>query len=402
VSATAAGGALAASIVLRDGQVLEGTEVRRDGDLVLLIMASGDTLSLPMGLVSDIRLGNEGQPQEREPEERPNVPPSGMRYAEPQVLAGIEVRPPTTAEQLAVFGEPSRFQPGVVDPNWHPESAFDAQDDVMAGSRSTFQKSIIDSTWHPTDGFKKKNMSFGGEPSGLGMLLGSAAPPPLDPTRCAERLPLPAPGGDAAPRVARLEAATLAALPFPVYEAETHPGQEPHRLLFAVAGNTCRYLGGDVEALAGANVGRELAAGLAANALGAALQATPRPGGDALELAFAAAALADPDFAGPARDELRLVRTAEELAAVAVRERGGCKHARRRHLKHARDSFAAPAVERTAAGSIARFLTWSAAQGTLVRHEVLLSPDGRVALDRTEIASHLGPHRDRPPEELTR
>lgn len=52
--------------------------------------------------------------------------------------------------------------------------------------------------------------------------------------------------------------------------------------------------------------------------------------------------------------------------------------------------------------SFVRFLTWSEAGGVLARNVVLLSADGRVAIDRQEIAAHLGPHHHRPPEKTHR
>jgi hypothetical protein len=50
---------------------------------------------------------------------------------------------------------------------------------------------------------------------------------------------------------------------------------------------------------------------------------------------------------------------------------------------------------------VAHFFTWSRVGGVLSRHEVLLSADGRIALDRREIAAHMGSHDDRSPEETS-
>ena len=61
LAALGAGPALAsATVVLTDGQVLEGADVRREGDLVTLILATGEALSLPAALVAEIRLAAAG------------------------------------------------------------------------------------------------------------------------------------------------------------------------------------------------------------------------------------------------------------------------------------------------------------------------------------------------------
>jgi len=187
---------LAATVALKlkNGKVLEGDSVEREGELYVLIIRDGARIPLPPDLVESVSLAEakeEAPPRRREEpfaEERPSRPrreaPTGWRTAEPEVLAGERIEAPTTEEQLAVFGEPARFQQDVVksnlrpsywvmdpsqhnpnparwakapvDSNWEPESAFDANKDVMAGSRSSFSKSIVDSSWQPTDGFAKK------------------------------------------------------------------------------------------------------------------------------------------------------------------------------------------------------------------------------------------------------
>jgi hypothetical protein len=186
----AAGAALAATeLVLQDGRVIEGVELRRDGDSYVLVLESGDAIVIPTVLVKVVRLAGARGPLTRaEPQELGEAPPagpSGLVRAEPRTLAGPEVRPPKTSEQLKVFGAPAQFQQdivdnewqpssdwdmdparqnnfapskwaeNVIDPHWQPESAFDADKDVLAGSRSTFQKSIIDNSWAPTDGFAR-------------------------------------------------------------------------------------------------------------------------------------------------------------------------------------------------------------------------------------------------------
>ena len=185
---------------LVDGRVLTGTDLRRDGENYVLRLESGEQITLPMALVESVGLiGSKPPPLQNPPP--PEAP--GIRVAEPETIAGYQpdtpgirsegpeqlagdpVRAPTTSEQLSVFGEPSRFQKGVIDPNWQPEtdwnmdpetqnnfapstwsedvidpnwqpeSAYDYDKDVLEDSRSTFGKGVIDNSWQPTDGFKK-------------------------------------------------------------------------------------------------------------------------------------------------------------------------------------------------------------------------------------------------------
>lgn len=163
---------------LTDGRVLEGREVRRDGDVYLLELDGGSLIPVPVSLVEVVGIRT-GEPT---PDTRP-APPPGLTYAEPQTLAGVPVAPPTTTEQLAPFGPPARFQPDIVVPNlgpsywvpdpngnefhpskwakaptdpiWRPTSAFDPSEVVLEGSPSTWQKGPVETTWVPQDGFKK-------------------------------------------------------------------------------------------------------------------------------------------------------------------------------------------------------------------------------------------------------
>lgn len=170
-----------AEVVLLNGQVVRGVDVRRDGGEYLVTLESEETIALPIELVEAVRLSETeprilaGQP--------PPEGPSGVKVSEPETLAGTPVEPPKTSEQLEVFGEPAEFpstfgdsgwaprewemdssqndfNPSTwaespADPTWEPESAWPADRDVLEASRSTWQKSITDPTWTPTDGFKR-------------------------------------------------------------------------------------------------------------------------------------------------------------------------------------------------------------------------------------------------------
>jgi hypothetical protein len=161
-----------ASLRLIDGRILEGQDVRRDGDVYLLTLEGGAVVPVPADLVAEVGIAAAPEPA-----------PPGLTVAEPQVLAGVAVEPPRTEAQLGALGPPARFQPNVVnsgfqptywvpdpannnfnpstwaqppiDPDWAPTSAFDPSEDVLAAGRATWQTAPTDPTWVPQDGFKK-------------------------------------------------------------------------------------------------------------------------------------------------------------------------------------------------------------------------------------------------------
>jgi hypothetical protein len=187
-----------ASLRLTDGRVLEGRDVRREGDLYLLVLEGDSVVPIPSSLVAEVGVTREQNEEEEQGEEEEEeggweeeesrheqarrTAPTGLTYSEPRTLAGVSVDPPSTHEQVAALGEPARFRPDVVtsnlrpsywvldpeehnfnpstwakapiDSTWRPTSAFDTRKDVLSDSRSTWRKAPIDSTWVPEDGFK--------------------------------------------------------------------------------------------------------------------------------------------------------------------------------------------------------------------------------------------------------
>lgn len=191
-------------VVLQDGQVIQATEVRRDGDNFVIVLPSGGTATLPAGSVASVRLGDEppaAPTTGAKPETTGGITYndkgqqiSGPKLPEnknfPTVVSGPDVKAPSVADQQRVLGTPSQFKgdithqqdwvpstdwnmdptetnnwapstwaPDIVDSRWEPKSAYDTNKDVLADSRSTFQKGAIDSTWTPTDGFRKEGTS---------------------------------------------------------------------------------------------------------------------------------------------------------------------------------------------------------------------------------------------------
>jgi hypothetical protein len=142
-----------AELILRDGQTLQGVDVKRADDRYLLELASGDVLTLPISLVRHVRLTGDDVPSPENDAARKLRGPSGIVRADPQVLAGEPVRPVRPSEQLEVFGEPARFRHSPVEPGWTPRPAFDNETDVLGPSRSRWQEDIVDPLWTPCSAF---------------------------------------------------------------------------------------------------------------------------------------------------------------------------------------------------------------------------------------------------------
>jgi len=164
-----------AELLLQDGRTLSGSAVRRQGMNYHLTQADGQVLTIPVELVRELRLVEEGPPA-------PRPAPTAMRAEGPEVLAGPPdpVEPPMVEDQLAVLGPKAEFRPGIfdpiwvpssdwtldpaqndfnparwftapIDPQWTPLSAFDGRVDVFARSHSKWAASLVDSAWWPTE-----------------------------------------------------------------------------------------------------------------------------------------------------------------------------------------------------------------------------------------------------------
>ncbi len=157
-----------AELLLTDGTVLKGVDVRLEGGYYLLELAGGDVAAIParavrelhlldsrptvegttVGVASDIaRPLSEQDPLSRFIETRP-----GWRRGMPQDLAGSRWQLHDSTQQTAVFGESSRFQAGLPF-RFTPEHAWDRSSDVLERNRSTFSRAILDPVWKPDDAF---------------------------------------------------------------------------------------------------------------------------------------------------------------------------------------------------------------------------------------------------------
>jgi hypothetical protein len=199
-----AGTVLATSeLVLRDGRIISGVEVRREGDEFHVEMEGGNTIVIPSALVAETRLIETEPPpaynpvtglSTREDENsrsfgQPTPPEApAIKTGEPQELGNVPaMRPPTTSEQLAAFGrQGNQFQQGTIDPYWRPESDWEMDPEKTNNfapsewaeapidpdwvpesdwdmdptaknefAPSEWAKSTIDNEWVPTDGFAR-------------------------------------------------------------------------------------------------------------------------------------------------------------------------------------------------------------------------------------------------------
>lgn len=184
-------------LLLIDGQVVGGVDVRRDGNVYLVEQEDGSVVTIPVEFVKEVRLkGDEKKDDGFDPVtgmiygepglvagEEPPGKEGGVVVSEPQTLAGEPVKPVTPSEATEVFGEPARFQDDVVDPEWRPSSDWDMdpRNNDFAPSRwadnvvdpdwspesdwsndtrqnnfapSRWADSVIDNSWQPTNGFK--------------------------------------------------------------------------------------------------------------------------------------------------------------------------------------------------------------------------------------------------------
>lgn len=173
---------------LVSGQVLEGTDVRREGGNYYLTMMDGGVVPIPFELVAAVELTGEKKPPPEDVTVDPATGlPSGLTPSAPQQLEGQPVTPPSRSEQLGTLGESAKFQQGVFDPYWHPESDWKIDptdphrndfapsefqkdiidpdwvpenaypDDQTEFAPSEFKKNIIDPSWVPQDAFKKES-----------------------------------------------------------------------------------------------------------------------------------------------------------------------------------------------------------------------------------------------------
>lgn len=131
-----------ADLVLLDGRLIQGRSVERKEDVYFLTTPRGNVIPVPVELVKELRL-TAGDA----------TPPTGLVFATPRTLAGLEVELGGRREQLAAFGRPpALFQGSPMTGRWYPKNAF-AGKDVSAFRPVTWARSSIDPVWSPVPAF---------------------------------------------------------------------------------------------------------------------------------------------------------------------------------------------------------------------------------------------------------
>ncbi len=308
-----------AELLLLDGRTVAGTDVRRQGSNYQLVQDDGQILTIPVELVRELRLLEEGPPA-------PLPAPTAWRTAEPEVLAGPpqRIEPPRMEDQAAALGPPARFQAGVFDPVWIPSSdwtldpaqndfnptrwftapiealwtplsAFDGRIDVLAHSRAAWIASPIDSTWWPTETTwltpKKSEPQppapmIGSEYEAQGEIdAGAPVEAPSEDVEPAAELAQFTPAGRAPAKEGRVEPevcareifrpltsrgerdraanlrvepvvdASLTDLAVDLFRGRIELDGRAYTALFTTGGGVCRLIGGDLDSLLGMALG---------------------------------------------------------------------------------------------------------------------------------------------------
>jgi hypothetical protein len=433
----------ASSLILTDGQVIKGSEIRRDGDSYLVTMSDGNTAVFPAGLVKSVAIGDDAPP----------AAPPGFDYSGARNLAGPTLPPgyQDPSEQLKVFGPPTQWAKNVVDTTWVPTNAYDPNVDVMAGSRSTWSKNAVDTTWTPTNAFDpnadvmkntrstwskdavdttwKPQDGFGFKPLGykepaklpgeiasswptVTPYTSSTSTVPAEgpsPWACAETMFAKDPGKPleeqdnkaAAMRVRPVKSSMYAALNLPLYEAEAGAAPETHKALFTIAAGQCRLVGGDSDVVLGLNLTADhaIAQDFASyNAAMASRGGARVPAGvDKLDYALALVSLADPRVSGSKAATLKLIGKPDDLKTVAAGMAVKCplsKGKRRKEERNATNAFSTPRIAAGKEGDVITFLTWSSAGGAVYKNTVVIARGGVVSTERVPVAAHIGNHTD--------
>ena len=179
----------AAELLLNNGRVLRGTDLERQGSTYHLEMADGRTVTIPVGVVRQVRLqadegdeqGNAAAADAPSAESRKQTR-SRVRTGEAEMVAGQAASPPPesvlppAAPPRRATGEwvPEGDWPGenwaeteatggtewsrTPSPIWEPEPAFTDQGDANNFNPSRWIRAP-NSTWTPEDGFKKRPTS---------------------------------------------------------------------------------------------------------------------------------------------------------------------------------------------------------------------------------------------------
>jgi len=440
-------------LLLQDGSHIKGVEVRLERGEYLLDQADGVRLVIPQGLVQELRLLGPsrlhpgviqdkprtlaGEVQPIEPDENAdNAMLNGWVRGKPRDLNGPATSFVPRTEQLAVFGEPSRFPQNKLDYNFLPVSGLDLTYDVLEASRSTWLRTSFQVIWNPPSVFDGKKdvlansrSRWAGEapsewlPDDRSVAAAQVAsttlgdqfekecgwcgdlpngPTPFEPSSskefdaqaCAERI---------------FEGRALSELTvekivnrlgLPIYSVEGESDEDP-RALITLSGDLCRLVAGDISTLTEIALSDEDALAYAVDAWNHALVGISRPvrntPRDQLDFAIELIDRLDPNSSGSARSSWTMLESDDDVER-ALRESVNCVRSaefRKEQIDTLQRRFMPPRFENDDQLTEIYFLVWTDLDGELFLYDLRIAIDGRVSIARETLASHLGEHRDR-------
>jgi hypothetical protein len=439
-------------LLLKDGSTVNGTEVRLERGEYLLDQADGGRLVIPVELVRELRLlGSSrlhpgviqdkprtvaGEVQPNEPNENTgNSMLGGWVQGKPQNLSGPTTNFVPRSEQLAVFGEPSRFAQSSLNYNFIPVSGLDLSYDVLEASRSTWLRTSFQVIWNPPSVFDNKKdvlansrSRWAGEtdsewlPEDRSVAAGQVAPTTigdqfqkecgwcgdlpngpskfepsdskeLDAQACAERIF----DGRSTSKLAVEKVAGSLGLPIYLVEGES---EDDPRALITLSDDLCRLIAGDISTLTGITLSDENALSYAVDAWNQALFGISRPVRNTprqqLDFAIELIDRLDPNSSGSARSSWLMLEDGDD-AERAVQETTNCDRSetfRKEQIETLKRRFMRPRFEYDDQMTEIYFLAWTDLEGELFRYDLRVAIDGRVSIARESISSHLGEHRD--------
>ncbi|GEM_PF-4378048 len=192
-----------ATLTLQDGQVLKGTDLQRKGSFYILHLATGGFITLPVDVVKEFALTDEGEPDgapalknqatgspvqrilpDRRTESEEETADESPPETAPPVLPGRQDMIDPLGKKSSVFRNgvvdpnwtpssdwdmdternnfrPTRWSESPLDPSWNPTSWFSDRPDSFDGRSVHWQRSVVDNGWTPSDGFQgRKSSSF--------------------------------------------------------------------------------------------------------------------------------------------------------------------------------------------------------------------------------------------------
>jgi hypothetical protein len=296
--------------------------------------------------------------------------------------------------------------------------------DVLAASRSTWPISPRATSWNPSNSFSRvrADLWWGQDPIGGNpptrakirarldwqsvaddcpwcdrvpsqpALFTEPVAAEITAEQCARRL------FAGAENSASLQWAEIEVLaPIAIHHAWTAVGT---RVVFSIAGGTCRLIAGNLRELLGIDLSETDALVYAVAAWNEIQSALPAPvlitATQQIDHAFSLVGVLETATAGEARARLELLldRAALERWLGQGTVCSKSKSYRRAQRGNVDRNFAAPRTDTQPDWTDVTFWTWLSRDGEVFAYDVRLFPDGRVSVSRESIGEHLGEHTD--------